>query len=451
MPNAKSKSSSNPPAAAPPAAGESSPPPPAASSAGESNPPPAAAPSNDEIAGLFENLGLMLEMQGDSVFKVRAYRRAARTIEQLSFSLAERVAAGQRLTGIPGIGKAIGDKIAELVQTGRVATYERVKGELPPGVLDLVSIPGIGPKTAMLLSRELGISSVAGVEQAAQDGRLAALPRMGEQAAAGILRHLQDARTETPPEYPAVETPDAASANAVTPDDAESGEGAILLDDGAAETLRQLRRDLAAGVAWPQALLLAVGRWPLAEETRDGQTLRYMIGGEAFDWLLLAQRLLAETDGAAPPEEQERLLFYGRLPEPMDDDEFRRLLGPSKYRAHLNCYYGIALEETLQLETEEAVRKRHTAQGYADSEELEEEAFRQLYRQSRTELLNEFRRETRRDRRRRLSVADLKEFTYWLHRKRLKLHDPARVASDTRKALRRHAQLQAGSQVSPIG
>ena len=442
MPNAKSKSSSNPPAAAPPAA---------SSDAGESGPPPAAAPSNDEIAGLFENLGLMLEMQGDSVFKVRAYRRAARTIEQLSFSLAERVAAGQRISGIPGIGKAIGDKIAELVQTGRVATYERVKGELPPGVLDLVSIPGIGPKTAMLLSRELGISSVAGVEQAAQDGRLAALPRMGEQAAAGILRHLQDARSETPPEYPAVETPDAASANAVTPDDAESGEGAILLDDGAAETLRQLRRDLAAGVAWPQALLLAVGRWPLAEETRDGQTLRYMIGGEAFDWLLLAQRLLAETDGAAPPEEQERLLFYGRLPEPMDDDEFRRLLGPSKYRAHLNCYYGIALEETLQLETEEAVRKRHTAQGYADSEELEEEAFRQLYRQSRTELLNEFRRETRRDRRRRLSVADLKEFTYWLHRKRLKLHDPARVASDTRKALRRHAQLQVGSQVSPIG
>lgn len=439
MPNAKAKSDSNPPAAAPPAA---------SSDAGDSGPLPAAAPSNDEIAGLFENLGLMLEMQGDSVFKVRAYQRAARTIEQLSFSLAERVAAGQRLTGIPGIGKAIGDKIAELVQTGRVATYERVKGELPPGVLDFVSIPGIGPKTAMLLSRELGLSDVAGVEQAAQDGRLAALPRMGEKAAASILRHLQDARTETPPDTPAG-TPDAGAANsavadAAAPDVPDADEGAILLDEAAAETLRQLRRDLAAGVAWPQALLLAVGRWPLAEETRHGQTLRYMIGGEAFDWLLLAQRLLAETDGAVPPEEQERLLFYGRLPEAVDDDEFRRLLGPSKYRAHLNCYYGIALEETLQLETEEAVRKRHTAQGYADSEELEEEAFRQLYRQSRTGLLDEFRRETRRDRRRRLSVADLKEFTYWLHRKRLKLHDPARVASDTRKALRRHAQLQAG-------
>ena len=443
MPNAKSKSSSNPPAAASPAAGDSGLPS-AASSAGESNPPPVVAPSNDEIAGLFENLGLMLEMQGDSVFKVRAYQRAARTIEQLSFSLAERVAAGQRLTGIPGIGKAIGDKIAELVQTGRVATYERVKGELPPGILELVGIPGIGPKTAMLLSRELGLSSAAGVEQAAQDGRLAALPRMGEKAAASILRHLQDARREPPPEYPPAGTPDAASANAADLDVPESAEGALLLDEAAAETLRQLRRDLAAGVAWPQALLLAVGRWPLAEEIRHGQTLRYMIGGEAFDWLLLAQRLLAETDGAVPPEEQERLLFYGRLPEAVDDDEFRRLLGPSKYRAHLNCYYGIALEETLQLETEEAVRKRHTAQGYADSEELEEEAFRQLYRQSRTGLLDEFRRETRRDRRRRLTVADLKEFTYWLHRKRLKLHDPARVASDTRKALRRHAQLQAG-------
>ena len=151
-------------------------------------------PTNEEIAELFENLGAMLEMQGDSVFKIRAYQRAARTIGELSFPLAQAVSEGQKLTGIPGIGKAIGDKIQELVNTGQVRTYERVKAELPEGALDLLAIPGIGPKTAMLIGTELGISTVEGVEQAAQDGRLATLPRMGKKAADSILRHIRASR-----------------------------------------------------------------------------------------------------------------------------------------------------------------------------------------------------------------------------------------------------------------
>ena len=152
-------------------------------------------PTNDEIAELFENLGAMLEMQGDSVFKIRAYQRAARAIGELSFPLAQAVSDGQKLTGIPGIGKAISDKIHELVTTGQIQTYERVKAELPEGALDLLAIPGIGPKTAMLIGTELGISTVEGVEQAAQDGRLAKLPRMGNKAADSILRHIRASRS----------------------------------------------------------------------------------------------------------------------------------------------------------------------------------------------------------------------------------------------------------------
>ena len=152
-------------------------------------------PSNEEIAQLFENLGAMLEMQGDSVFKIRAYQRAARAIGELSFPLAQAVNDGQKLTGIPGIGKAISDKIHELVTTGQVRTYERVRTELPEGALELLSIPGIGPKTAMLIGTELGISTTEGVEQAAQDGRLASLPRMGQKAADGILRHIRASRS----------------------------------------------------------------------------------------------------------------------------------------------------------------------------------------------------------------------------------------------------------------
>ncbi len=151
-------------------------------------------PTNEEIAQLFENLGAMLEMQGDSVFKIRAYQRAARAIAELSLPLAQAVNDGQKLTGIPGIGKAISDKIYELVTTGKVQTYERTRSELPEGALDLLAIAGIGPKTAMLIGAELGISTVEGVEQAAQDGRLASLPRMGQKAADGILRHIRASR-----------------------------------------------------------------------------------------------------------------------------------------------------------------------------------------------------------------------------------------------------------------
>ena len=152
-------------------------------------------PTNEEIAELFENLGLMLEMKGDSVFKIRAYQRAARTIEELSFPLAQAVSDGQKLTGIPGIGKAISDKIHELVTTGQIQTYERTRSELPEGALDLLAIPGIGPKTAVLIGTELGISTVEGVEQAAMDGRLATLPRMGKKAAESILRHIRASRS----------------------------------------------------------------------------------------------------------------------------------------------------------------------------------------------------------------------------------------------------------------
>ena len=152
------------------------------------------APTNDEIAELFLNLGALLEMKGDSPFKIRAYRRAAETIGQLAFPLSEAVRDGRNLTAIPGVGKAISDKIIELLATGRVETYERTKAEVPEGVLNLVTIPGIGPKTAMLIATELGISTVDGVEEAAGDGRLAKLPRMGKRAAEGILRHIQATR-----------------------------------------------------------------------------------------------------------------------------------------------------------------------------------------------------------------------------------------------------------------
>ena len=147
--------------------------------------------NNEDIAQLFENMATLLEMKGDSVFKIRAYQRAARTIEHLSLPLSQAVAEDADLKKIPGIGKAISDKIQELLKTGKVSAYDRLVAELPKGVLDLMAIPGVGPKTAMLLTQELGLDSVDQVEAAIHDGRVAALPRMGTKAADTLLRHIQ--------------------------------------------------------------------------------------------------------------------------------------------------------------------------------------------------------------------------------------------------------------------
>ena len=147
--------------------------------------------TNEEIAEIFENMAVLLEMKGDSIFKIRAYQRATRTIGELSFSLAQGVKDQVDFKKIPGIGKAISDKIQEYCQSGRVAAYDRLVGELPDGVLTLMSIPGVGPKTAVLIARELGVSTVEGLEREIHAGKLAALPGLGSKTAETILRHIR--------------------------------------------------------------------------------------------------------------------------------------------------------------------------------------------------------------------------------------------------------------------
>ncbi len=151
--------------------------------------------SNEDIVQLFNNMAAMLEIKGDTVFKIRAYQRAANTIEQLSWSLAAAAAAGDDLKKIPGVGKAISEKVQEYVETGHVAAYDRLADELPPNVLEMLEVPGMGPKTVKAAVDELGIGSVAELEQAALDGRLEQLPRMGKRSVANILRHIQAQRS----------------------------------------------------------------------------------------------------------------------------------------------------------------------------------------------------------------------------------------------------------------
>ena len=167
-----------------------------------------------------------------------------------------------------------------------------------------------------------------------------------------------------------------------------------------------------------------------------------MIQGEAFDWLVLAERLCGELDGIIPVEEKENLLFLGKFPETVEPEVFRDLLGANKHTAYLNYWYGVVVEEALQLSVEEAVRKRHIAKCYSDSEDLIEEAFAHLYEATKADLIEEFRTEVHLTDRIPLSLSDTKEFTYWLHKRRIKIWDPARVASDTNRGIKRLELLE---------
>ncbi len=136
----------------------------------------------------------LLEFKGENVFKIRAYQRAARTIEHLPKEIEIMLDEGEDLQSIPGVGEAIAKKTIELVNTGKLRVYEELKAEFPEGITTLLEIPGIGPKTANRLSTELGVKSVDELEEAIKDGRVASLFRLGDKTADNILQQIEALR-----------------------------------------------------------------------------------------------------------------------------------------------------------------------------------------------------------------------------------------------------------------
>ena len=147
--------------------------------------------SNADISQLFDNMATLLEIKGDTIFKIRAYQLAARTVERLPFALEQAVHDGMDLKTIAGIGDAISKKICEIIDTGQVQAFEKLKAELPDGVLSLIKVPGIGPKTARLVAQELGAKSIDELEKATLDGRLSELPGLGDKAGENVLRGIR--------------------------------------------------------------------------------------------------------------------------------------------------------------------------------------------------------------------------------------------------------------------
>jgi len=149
--------------------------------------------TNLEVAATLYEVADLLEIKGVR-FKPQAYRRAAQAIEALSEDIAD-VAREDRLDDIPGVGKGIAGKIREFVETGSLAYLASLREELPEGVQHLTRIEGIGPKKAAVLSRELGVRTVADLEAAANSGRIRDLPGFGEKTEQKILESIRMSRT----------------------------------------------------------------------------------------------------------------------------------------------------------------------------------------------------------------------------------------------------------------
>lgn len=145
---------------------------------------------NEQVAEFFDDIADLLEILEDNVFKIRAYRKAALNIRGLSEDIAN-VSAEGRLEEIPGIGKDLAAKIIEIIKTGKLKHYEELKRKVPHGMLDLMAIPGVGPKTARLLYEKHGIKSVTGLEKKARAHKISGIPRLKEKTEENILRGIE--------------------------------------------------------------------------------------------------------------------------------------------------------------------------------------------------------------------------------------------------------------------
>jgi DNA polymerase (family 10) len=145
---------------------------------------------NGDVARLLEEIGDLLEIKGEQPFRVNAYRNAARRIEGLREPI-EILHAEARLRTIQGVGEALEQKIGEFLTSGSLEYYEKLRGQFPPGLVELLEVPGLGPRKARLLYDQLGIGSLAELEAAAREHRLRDVPGLGERTEENVLVEIE--------------------------------------------------------------------------------------------------------------------------------------------------------------------------------------------------------------------------------------------------------------------
>lgn len=142
--------------------------------------------NKQQVAGIFEEIALLLEIRGENPFKVRAYRNAARALLNVDEPLSAVIEQG-RLTELEGVGKDLSEKIVQLANTGHLEKYEELKSAVPSGLMELMKVPGLGPKKVKLLYEKMGIQSLESLKEACEKNTLASLRGFGEKTQQNIL------------------------------------------------------------------------------------------------------------------------------------------------------------------------------------------------------------------------------------------------------------------------
>jgi len=199
--------------------------------------------------------------------------------------------------------------------------------------------------------------------------------------------------------------------------------------------IQELRESISSGQEWYGAMLHAVREWPLTEEELDGERYVYLLDGEALDLIRLVERLCGEVADLVPEDDVVRLIANDRPPIDHAYVDLKALIGPDKYRAYLTFIYGVLVEEMVVHAVVEDLRKRRRTAGLTRYDAELDDAYKYVYGSTRSELLNLFRGDKGLPRRNHVTLTEMKEFTYWLFKMRLKNSDKSRVASDTKRAL----------------
>jgi len=146
--------------------------------------------SNDDLVKIFEEMADLLELSGENMFRVRAYRTGAAAIANLSQQLADLIVSKHDLTEIEGIGSTLAEKSKVILETGRLPQLEKLREEVPPTLRDIMRVPGLGAKKAMKLFQELGVKDLPGLRQACEQGVVASIKGFGEKTQQAILQNL---------------------------------------------------------------------------------------------------------------------------------------------------------------------------------------------------------------------------------------------------------------------
>lgn len=149
---------------------------------------------NERIAEVFERIAALLEIEDSNPFRIMAWRNAAWTIRDLARPIADMVEQGEDLRALPQVGKDTAAAMVQLVKEGRSDYLESLASRVPVTLLDVMRLPGLGPKKARRLWQELGVTDLDSLERAAREGRIAGLKGFGKKTEESILRRIERAR-----------------------------------------------------------------------------------------------------------------------------------------------------------------------------------------------------------------------------------------------------------------